>query len=98
MLSRSRSRKPIKNVMPGVRSSGLATVESRWGLDCGTQRAVKKSPVSVGKGPSFGRYCSICEVKTSNVLPHVWRVVNLDKAHSPYPERIKPRMLVKGYQ
>ena len=66
MLSRSKSRKPKKKVLPGVRSSGLATVESRRGLESGTQRAVKESPVTVGKGPSrpSERFCSICEVKT----------------------------------
>ena len=68
MLSRSRSRKPIKKVLPGVRSSRLATVESRWGLECGTQRADRVSPVIVGKGPSSGRCCSMCEVKTSKVI------------------------------
>ena len=68
MLSRSRSRKPMKNVLPGVRSSGLATVESRCSLECGTQRAVKERPVTVGKGPSCGRCCSISEVKTSNAI------------------------------
>ena len=68
MLSRSRSRKPMKNKMPGVRSSGLATVESRWGLECGTRRAVIESPVTVGKGLSCGRCCSISEVNTSNVI------------------------------
>ena len=57
-------------VLPGVRfsSSGLATVESRRGLEFGTQRAVKESPGTVGKGPSCGRCCSICEVKTSKVI------------------------------
>ena len=88
MLSRSRSRKPMKNVLPGVRSSGLATVESRWVLECGTQRAVKESPVTVGKGPSCGRCCSKVRSKLPTLLPHGWRVVNLEKAHSPYPERI----------
>ena len=58
----------MKNVLPGVRSSGLATVESRWGLECGTQRAVEESPVTVGKGPSCGGCCSISEVKTSNII------------------------------
>ena len=49
MLYRSRSRKPKKKVLSGVRSSGLATVESRRGLECGTQRAVKESPEQLAR-------------------------------------------------
>ena len=33
--------------------------------------------------------------KLQKLLPHGWRVVNLNKARSPCPERIQPRMLVK---